>query len=96
MQDNLIDTLAFLLNGTYEKYVNCHEHINVILNTKTIQRTAIVFISITFKTSYLEKYGVFINYTTISVTNQLDCSHSKKIPRICVCCKTQFCLGTKI
>ena len=98
MQDNLIDTLAFLLNGTYEKYVNCHEHINVIFNTKTIQSTAIVFISITFKNFISREVGKTLMpiYTNISVTNQLDCSHSKKRPRIYVCCKTQFCLGTKI
>ena len=57
MQDNLIDTLAFLLNGTYEKYVNCHEHINVILNTKNIQSTVIVFISITFKNFISREVG---------------------------------------
>ena len=35
-------------------------------------------------------------YTNISVTNQLDCSHGKKIPRIYVCCKTQFRIRTRI
>ena len=57
MQDNLIDTLAFLLNGTYEKYVNCHEHIKLSLNTKTIQSTVIVFISITFKNFISREVG---------------------------------------